>query len=448
MEKLKKIKLGENEKYILETIQKYGEGYIVGGYVRDSLLGLKPKDCDFVTNLSYEKLLEIFKEFHPKEIGKAFGIIQIKYKGTHYEIAKYRKDIGVPEDRREQEVEFTDNIMEDLKRRDFTINAVAFDGENYRYVEHAVEDIMNKNLRFVGEASERIKEDPLRVMRFIRFLVTKNLNNKNDIKQILPYIPLVKKLSMERMRDEFSKIITADDAHSAIELLEKTGILEYLIPEWTKTKKFNQRNPHHNLTLDEHIKKVVASIEGDIELRLAALLHDIGKPQTYTLKNGIGHFYGHEQESAVLAEKILLRMKYANKIVKNVTLLIANHLNNSKNSNKKYCKKLIEKIGYENMPKLFKLMEADRIAHKPPFDFTALDKLKIAYYEICNNDEPISIKDLVVNGNDMIALGITKGKYIGETLKYLLGKVLEDPANNDREILLNFAEQYKIILKS
>ncbi|MFR3817381.1 MAG: CCA tRNA nucleotidyltransferase [Fusobacterium varium] len=448
MEKLKKIELGENEKYILETIQKYGEGYIVGGYVRDSLLGLKPKDCDFVTNLSYEKLLEIFKEFHPKEIGKAFGIIQIKYKGTHYEIAKYRKDIGVPEDRREQEVEFTDNIMEDLKRRDFTINAVAFDGENYRYVEYAVEDIMNKNLRFVGEASERIKEDPLRVMRFIRFLVIKNLNNKNDIKQILPYIPLVKKLSMERMRDEFSKIITADDAYSAIELLEKTGILEYLIPEWTKTKKFNQRNPHHNLTLDEHIKKVVASIEGDIELRLAALLHDIGKPQTYTLKNGIGHFYGHEQESAVLAEKILLRMKYANKIVKNVTLLIANHLNNSKNSNKKYCKKLIEKIGYENMPKLFKLMEADRIAHKPPFDFTALDKLKIAYYEICNNNEPISIKDLVVNGNDMIALGITKGKDIGETLKYLLGKVLEDPANNDRKILLNFAEQYKIILKS
>lgn len=236
MEKLKKIELGENEKYILETIQKYGEGYIVGGYVRDSLLGLKPKDCDFVTNLSYEKLLEIFKEFHPKEIGKAFGIIQIKYKGIHYEIAKYRKDIGVPEDRREQEVEFTDNIMEDLKRRDFTINAVAFDGENYRYVEHAVEDIMNKNLRFVGGAPERIKEDPLRVMRFIRFLVTKNLNNKNDIKQILPYIPLVKKLSMERMRDEFSKIITADDAHSAIELLEKTGILEYLIPEWTKTK--------------------------------------------------------------------------------------------------------------------------------------------------------------------------------------------------------------------
>lgn len=448
MEKLKKIELGENEKYILEIIQKYGEGYIVGGYVRDSLLDLKPKDCDFVTNLSYEKLLEIFKEFHPKEIGKSFGIIQIKYKGTHYEIAKYRKDIGVPEDRREQEVEFTDNIMEDLKRRDFTINAIAFDGENYKYADNAVEDILNKNLRFVGEASERIKEDPLRVMRFIRFLVTKNLNNKNDIEQLLPYIPLVKKLSMERMRDEFSKIITANDAGSAMELLEKTGILEYLIPEWTKTKKFNQRNPHHNLTLDEHIKKAVASIEGDIELRLAALLHDIGKPQTYTLKNGIGHFYGHEQESAVLAEKILLRMKYTNKIVKNVTLLIANHLNNSKNSNKKYCKKLIDKIGYENMPKLFKLMEADRIAHKPPFDFTALDKLKIAYYEIYNNNEPVSIKDLMVNGNDMINLGITKGKDIGETLKYLLGKVLEDPVNNDREILLNFAEQYKIILKN
>ena len=192
MEKLKKIELGENEKYILDIIQKHGEGYVVGGYVRDSLLGLKPKDCDFVTNLSYEKLLEIFKEFHPKEIGKAFGIIQVKYKGIHYEIAKYRKDIGTPEDRREQEIEFTDDIMEDLKRRDFTINAIAFDGENYRCAEHAVEDIMNRNLRFVGEASERIKEDPLRIMRFIRFLVTKDLNNKNDIEQLQPYIPLVK----------------------------------------------------------------------------------------------------------------------------------------------------------------------------------------------------------------------------------------------------------------
>lgn len=447
MEKLKKIELGENEKYILDIIQKHGEGYVVGGYVRDSLLGLKPKDCDFVTNLSYEKLLEIFKEFHPKEIGKAFGIIQVKYKGIHYEIAKYRKDIGTPEDRREQEIEFTDDIMEDLKRRDFTINAIAFDGENYRCAEHAVEDIVNRNLRFVGEASERIKEDPLRIMRFIRFLVTKDLNNKNDIEQLHPYIPLVKKLSMERMREEFSKIITADAADIAIELLEETGILEYLIPEWTKTRKFNQRNPHHNLTLDEHIKKATASIEGDIELRLAALLHDIGKPGTYTVKNGIGHFYGHEQESAFMAEKILTRMKYTNKIIKNVTLLIANHLNNSKNSNKRYCKKLIDKIGHENMPKLFKLMEADRVAHKPPFDFTALDKLKIAYHEICNNNEPVSMKDLAVNGNDMIGIGITEGKDIGETLKYLLGKVLEDPANNNKEVLMNFAEQYKILLK-
>ena len=160
---MEKITLSKDEKEILEILQKYGEGYIVGGYVRDSRLGIEPSDCDFVTNLDYSKLLEIFKDFSPKEIGKHFGIIQIIYNGKAYEIAKYRKDIGVPEDRKEQEIEFTNSIMEDLKRRDFTINAIAYDGKNFRYVEGAEEDLKNKTLRFVGDPIVRIKEDPLRI---------------------------------------------------------------------------------------------------------------------------------------------------------------------------------------------------------------------------------------------------------------------------------------------
>ena len=443
MKLLKKIELGKDEKYILNILQKYGEGYVVGGYVRDSLLGLIPKDCDFVTNLSYDKLFKIFEEFHPKEIGKSFGIIQIKYNGNHYEIAKYRKDVGTPEDRRKQEIEFTDDIMEDLKRRDFTINAIAFDGNEYRYVENAVVDIEEKNLRFVGEAGERIKEDPLRIMRFIRFMADKNLNNRNDISLLLPYIPLVKKLSMERMRDEFNKILVSENVKEGLELLEETGILEYLVPQWKETKGFDQKSPYHNLTVDEHIKKVVCVIENDLELRLAALFHDIGKPQCFTIKDDTGHFYGHENSSAVLTEKILTRLKYPNKIIKTVTLLVRYHLNNFKNNGRKYVKKLIEEMGHENMSKLFKLMEADRIAHKPPYDFRSLDQLKRIYYEICVKGEAVSVKELAVNGNDIINLGINKGRDIGETLKFLLDKVLESPELNNRDALLELAREYK-----
>ena len=307
--------LDRNIKLILDILQENGQGYIVGGYVRDVLLGLEPKDCDFVTDIEYEKLLNIFSEYSPKEIGKHFGIIQIIYNGKSYEIAKYRKDIGVPEDRKKQEVEFTNNIMEDLKRRDFTINAIAYDGKNFRYVEGAEEDLKNKTLRFVGDPIARIKEDPLRIMRFIRFLATKNLKSGFEIEKLKDYLYLLDKISMERIRDEFNKIILSKDIENALSILEKSGVLEYIIPEWSATIGFDQKNSHHYLTVDEHIKKVVSLCDEDLELRIAALLHDIGKPQTFTLDSeGKGHFYNHEIESAKIAESILKRMKYSTKI--------------------------------------------------------------------------------------------------------------------------------------
>ena len=439
---MKKINLFKDEKEILEILQKYGEGYIVGGYVRDSLLGIEPSDCDFVTNLDYSKLLEIFKDFSPKEIGKHFGIIQIIYNGKSYEIAKYRKDIGVPEDRKKQEVEFTNNIMEDLKRRDFTINAIAYDGKNFRYVEGAEEDLKNKTLRFVGDPIARIKEDPLRIMRFIRFLATKNLESAFEIEKLKDYLYLLDKISMERIRDEFNKIILSKDIENALSILEKSGVLEYIIPEWSATIDFDQKNSHHYLTVDEHIKKVVSLCDEDLELRIAALLHDIGKPQTFTLDSeGKGHFYNHEIESAKIVESILKRMKYSAKISSSIKNLVLYHLNTFKNSGRKYVKKLINEMGKDEVLKLFKLMEFDRIAHNPPHDFRSLNELKRLYNEIIEKEEAVSIKDLKISGKDIIELGVSQGKEIGLVLKLIFERVLEDSSLNERKILIKLAKE-------
>lgn len=439
---MEKINLSKDEKEILEILQKYGEGYIVGGYVRDSLLGIEPSDCDFVTNLDYSKLLEIFKDFSPKEIGKHFGIIQIIYNGKAYEIAKYRKDIGVPEDRKEQEIEFTNSIMEDLKRRDFTINAIAYDGKNFRYVEGAEEDLKNKTLRFVGDPIVRIKEDPLRIMRFIRFLATKNLESAFEIKKLKDYLYLLDKISMERIRDEFNKIILSKDIENALSILEKSGVLEYIIPEWSATIDFDQKNSHHYLTVDEHIKKVVSLCDEDLELRIAALLHDIGKPQTFTLDSeGKGHFYNHEIESAKIVESILKRMKYSAKISSSIKNLVLYHLNTFKNSGRKYVKKLINEMGKDEVLKLFKLMEFDRIAHNPPHDFRSLNELKRLYNEIIEKEEAVSIKDLKISGKDIIELGVSQGKEIGLVLKLIFERVLEDSSLNERKILIKLAKE-------
>lgn len=439
---MKKIDLSKDEKNILEIIQKYGEGYIVGGYVRDSLLGIEPNDCDFVTNLEYSQLLEIFKNFSPKEIGKHFGIIQIIYNGKTYEIAKYRKDIGVPDDRKNQKIEFTNNIMEDLKRRDFTINTIAYDGKNFKYVEGAEEDLKNRTLRFVGDPIERIKEDPLRIMRYLRFLATKNLESGFEIEKLKEYLYLLDKISIERIRDEFNKIILSKDIKKALSILEKSGVLEYIIPEWSATIGFDQKNPHHYLTIDEHIKKVVSLCDEDLELRMSALLHDIAKPQTFTLDSeGKGHFYNHEIESAKIAENILKRMKYPTKISSNIRKLVLYHLNTFKNNGRKYVKKLINELEKEEILKLFKLMEFDRIAHTPPHDFRALNELKRLYNEIIEKDEAVSIKDLKISGKDIIELGVSQGKEIGRVLKLLFEKVLEDSSLNERDILIKLAKE-------
>ena len=440
------IKLNHNIEFILNLLKEEGQGYIVGGFVRDIFLGLNPKDCDFVTDIEYERLKEIFKKFKPKEMGKHFGIIQIKIGGTPYEIAKMREDIGIPLDRKVQKVEFTKNIYDDLKRRDFTINAIAYDGEKFYFGENSKEDIENKVLRFVGDCTQRIKEDPLRILRYFRFLATKDLKYfLETIDEIKKSKNLIQNLSAERIRDEFSKIITGKNAYKVLKLMSENKILEEIIPEWSKTIGFDQKNIHHIYTVDEHILKSLELTSRDLIIRLAVLFHDIGKPRCYTFgEDGQGHFYKHEKYSVEIAEKLMLNLKFSKIDTERVCKIIKYHSLYRQNIDEIFVKKMLNRFGEEDLYRYLEVVEADRRTHNNDVcNLEDLEQIKTILKKIQETKPPLSMKDLKISGKDLLKVGVPKGKIIGEILDYLMEKVLEDENLNNYETLINLAINYK-----
>lgn len=440
------IKLNHNIEFILNLLKEEGQGYIVGGFVRDIFLGLNPKDCDFVTDIEYERLKEIFKNFKPKEMGKHFGIIQIKIGGIPYEIAKMREDIGIPLDRKVQKVEFTKNIYDDLKRRDFTINTIAYDGEKFYFGEKSKEDIENKILRFVGDCTQRIKEDPLRILRYFRFLATKDLKYfPETIDEIKKSKNLIQNLSAERIRDEFSKIITGKNAYKVLKLMSENKILEEIIPEWSKTIGFDQKNIHHIYTVDEHILKSLELTSRDLITRLAVLFHDIGKPRCYTFgEDGQGHFYKHEKYSVEIAEKLMLNLKFSKLDTERVCKIIRYHSLYRQNIDEIFVKKMLNRFDEEDLYRYLEVVEADRRTHNNDIcNLEDLDQIKTILKKIQETKPPLSMKDLKISGKDLLKVGVPKGKIIGEILDYLMEKVLEDENLNNYETLINLAINYK-----
>lgn len=440
------IKLNHNIEFILNLLKEEGQGYIVGGFVRDIFLGLNPKDCDFVTDIEYERLKEIFKKFKPKEMGKHFGIIQIKIDGIPYEIAKMREDIGIPLNRKVQKVEFTKNIYDDLKRRDFTINAIAYDGEKFYFGEKSKEDIENKILRFVGDCTQRIKEDPLRILRYFRFLATKDLKYfPETIEEIKKSKNLIQNLSAERIRDEFSKIITGKNAYKVLKLMSENKILEEIIPEWSKTIGFDQKNIHHIYTVDDHILKSLEITSKDLITRLAVLFHDIGKPVCYTFgEDGQGHFYKHEKYSVEIAEKLMLNLKFSKIDTERVCKIIKYHSLYRQNIDEIFVKKMLNRFGEEDLYRYLEVVEADRRTHNNDIcNLEDLDQIKVILKKIQETKPPLSMKDLKISGKDLLKVGVPKGKIIGEILDYLMEKVLEDENLNNYETLINLAINYK-----
>lgn len=412
------MRLKKNIKLILDILLENGQGYIVGGYVRDILLGVEPKDCDFVTDIGYDRLIEIFKDYSPKEIGKHFGIIQIKIDGIQYEIAKMRQDIGVPQDRREQRIEFTKNIYEDLKRRDFTINAIAFDGESIYYGDsNSRYDIKSKTLRFVGESSKRVEEDPLRILRYFRFLATKDLKPLDeDIEKLSAHRELLENLSVERIREELNKIILGENAYDILKLLYDKKILEIIIPECKE--------------IDESLLQGLKDTGKDSIVRLAILFYSIRRNKSLSADEKV-------------PKEIMERLRYDKNSIERVYTIIKYHTISEVKDEEKFVKEMMNRLEKSDMERYFLVLRAGIKVKRESYILEQIERLEKKYQKIVEKQLPISIRDLDISGKELLENGFTQGKILGETLKYLLDQVLEASEYNTQEQLLKLALEYK-----
>ncbi|WP_339014550.1 CCA tRNA nucleotidyltransferase [Fusobacterium animalis] len=441
MNKISINNFSEVEIKILNKLNKCGKGYIVGGAIRDILLELKPKDVDFATNLSYETLKTLFSEYTPKETGKSFGVLRIRINNIDYEIAKFRKDIYG----KEKKVSFVDDIRNDLARRDFTINAMAYNQkEGIIDLYNGQKDIENKVIDFIGNAEERIIEDPLRVLRAFRFMSRLDFSlSENTIEAIKKQKDLLKNIPEERITMEFSKLLLGENIKNTLTLMKDTGVLELIIPEFKATYNFNQCNPHHNLDLFNHIINVVSKVPADLELRYSALLHDIAKPVVQTFdEKGIAHYKTHEIVGADMARDILARMKLPVKLIDTVVEIIKKHMVLYKDITDKKFNKLLSEMGYDNLLRLIEHSIADNSSKNNEVVSTENDlheRLKRAV----EKQMQVTVNDLAINGKDLIELGFT-GKEVGEIKKELLGKYLSEEIQNNKEEMLEYVkEKYK-----
>lgn len=441
MNKISINNFNEVEIKILNKLNKCGKGYIVGGAIRDILLELKPKDVDFATNLSYETLKTLFSEYTPKETGKSFGVLRIRINNIDYEIAKFREDIYG----KEKKVSFVDDIKNDLARRDFTINAMAYNQkEGIIDLYNGQKDIENRIINFIGNAEERIIEDPLRVLRAFRFMSRLDFSlSENTIEAIKKQKDLLKNIPEERITMEFSKLLLGENIKNTLTLMKDTGVLELIIPEFKATYDFNQCNPHHNLDLFNHIINVVSKVPADLELRYSALLHDIAKPVVQTFdEEGIAHYKTHEIVGADMVRDILTRLKLPVKLIDTVEEIIKKHMVLYKDITDKKFNKLLSEMGYDNLWRLIEHSIADNSSKNDEVVSTENDlheRLKRAV----EKQMQVTVNDLAINGKDLIELGFT-GKEIGEIKKELLDKYLSEEIQNNKEEMLEYVkEKYK-----
>ena len=440
-----KIETPGNVELIMNSLSQSGfESYIVGGCVRDSLIGLIPKDYDICTNALPENVISIFSELGYKTIptGLKHGTVTVVVNEGHYEITTYRVDGNYSDGRRPDHVDFTKSLKEDLSRRDFTINAMAYNS-NVGLVDYfdGYSGLKKEKIIAVGEPNDRFVEDPLRMMRAIR--IASQLHFDIDMRTLLSIVrnrSLILKISEERIRDELAKILLSDNPYMGIEFLRMTHLLKIILPELQICHGFQQYNPNHDKDVYYHSLKVLENTSGKLELRLAALFHDIGKPKTFSKdENGVGHFYRHHLESEKIAKQILTRLRFDNKTIETVCILVREHMSRYDFLRSKNIKKFINRVGVENLESLFELQIADIKGSSKRNNIKMVLKLKSECEKILNEQQPLSVKDLRINGYDLINIGFPQGKEIGETLNILLEIVLEDPQMNNKEKLEKIA---------
>ena len=424
------IQIPDKAKYIIETIQAAGfEAYVVGGCVRDSILGRCPEDWDITTSARPEQVKALFRR--TIDTGIQHGTVTVMLDKEGFEVTTYRVDGKYEDSRHPKEVTFTRNLKEDLLRRDFTINAMAYnDKDGIVDIFGGMQDLEKHMIRCVGNARERFSEDALRILRGVRFAAQLGFEIDEETKE-----------GMKLLAPTLVKMLTSDRPE-LIRTAYELGITKVFLPEFDRMMETKQETLHHMYTVGEHTIHAMMNVRNDKILRLTMLLHDTGKPEYKTMdEDGVAHFKMHALGSERIAKEVLRRLKFDNDTLHKVTRLVLNH-DYRMPAVPKNVRRAMNKIGEDIFPYYMEVRRADVLAqseYQRAEKLKNLDEVEQTYAEIIEKGQCVSLKELAVTGRDLIRAGMKPGKEIGEKLNELLNLVIENPEMNTKEILLKYS---------
>ena len=433
------ILLPEKVSRILNTLSAAGfEAFAVGGCVRDAILGRVPGDWDITTNALPEQVKALFRR--TVDTGIAHGTVTVMLGSDGFEVTTYRLDGDYSDSRHPDKVTFTASLEEDLKRRDFTINAMAYHPEKGMIdLFGGQEDLQRRIIRCVGDPRERFDEDALRIMRALRFSAQLGFRIEEQTRAaIRAFAPRLQLISRERIHDEFLKLLLSPHPDRLLDLAE-CGITAQVFPLWDTMLETAQNSPFHQYSVGVHTLKVIEGVPAEPVLRLAAFLHDCGKPACKSTDlGGRDHFYGHAEKSAEIAEDFLKEYRFDNKTIADVLQLIRVH-DDHYHGTRENVRREMNRVGQELFPSYLKLILADNLA-KSRYALEEFmpryERFRKLYEEILQEGDPITLKDLAVKGSDLITAGMKPGPAMGETLNRMLDDVLGNPKHNNKEYLL------------
>ncbi|MCE5256463.1 MAG: HD domain-containing protein [Spirochaetaceae bacterium] len=437
--------------FLLQKIESSDrKAYIVGGALRDFIMGRKNcNDFDVATDASPQEIISLFPHVIPT--GIKHGTVTVLLGNFQVEVTTFRIEKGYSDGRHPDSVSFVSDIEDDLSRRDFTMNAMAYNHAAGQIIDpfNGQDDIRNRCIRCVGDPAQRFGEDGLRPMRAVRFAAQLGFQMEPATLAAIPAcLASFAAVSRERVRDEFEKLLMGEWALEGLRLLESTGLLEAIIPEMMPCRNCSQKGTHVFDVMD-HSFHAVAAAPFQVNLRWAALLHDIGKPASMaTGPDGIPTFYNHEKISAQLAGQILRRLKLSNDDIRDIVHLIEEHMfHYTEEWSDAAVRRFIARVGTENIDDLFDLRMADSAAIQDLMpDQRNLEQLRLRIDRLIANDGAFGLKDLAVNGNDLLSIGVPKGPLMGKVLDALLETVLDDPEQNNRQTLMNIAHNFMLRL--
>ncbi len=439
-----KIKLPEKVNMIIHTLQEHGfEAYAVGGCVRDSILGRIPDDWDITTSATPMETKALFSRTF--DTGIEHGTITVLIDKDAFEVTTYRVDGKYEDSRHPSEVTFTRCLREDLLRRDFTINAMAYnDKEGLVDIFGGMEDLENKIIRCVGNAKARFGEDALRILRAVRFAAQLGFEIEKETKKgIMELAPTLANISAERIQVELIKMLVSPNP-AMLKGAYELGITSVILPEFDEMMKTEQETPHHKYNVGEHTLRALEAIRGEKVLRLTMLFHDIAKPLVKTFDGkGVAHFKTHDIKGAEMTKQILRRLKFDNDTMYKVVKLVQYH-DYRMPAQPKNVRRAMYKISEELFPYYLEVREADTLAQSAYLQEEKLQNIrdvKACYEEILEKQECVSLKTLAITGSDLIASGMEPGKEIGEVLNKLLELVIEYPEYNTKDMLLEMKDK-------